>query len=482
MIPSWRNILQHKNSIWEMLKQSYQVIITIMAIPTVILLFTILVMTFQYNSSVGRIDSAAALQKIVKVQLTEEVWDIISGKLPFTQGKQYELISYTKESLETLTSRSQSAMQYIFAARRANETLENYLDQLGDQIEDDAAVTYNEAIYREIVSVAELMYDVLEKYVHEEITEVARQNRNIQIAVAGISMLVAVLLLLVLCFAVSSYRNVQGSIYTSIRNLEETTARIAGGHLEARAAAPQVDELKSLAKSLNDMVVKLQELIDERIVAQQDLQKAKMRALQAQITPHFVYNTFESIVWLAENQRNKEVVDITMAFTDFFRISLSRGLDYITVGQEEQHVRSYLSIQSVRYESILTYEITIEEELKGYYMLKLLLQPLVENAIYHGIKSKRGRGHIHVGGRKNSDNTMTFWVEDNGIGMTPDKIEALQERFSLNRILDDGGFGLFNVNQRIRLYYGCEGLQISSEYKKGARISFILPCKEDYHD
>jgi two-component system sensor histidine kinase YesM len=170
-------------------------------------------------------------------------------------------------------------------------------------------------------------------------------------------------------------------------------------------------------------------------------------------------------------------VDITMAFTDFLRISLSQGNDYITVASEQKHVQSYLSIQSVRYSGVMTYRIDIDPEMENAPILKLLLQPLVENAIYHGVKNKRGGGHVQVLGKKDADGTMTFAVSDNGIGMTEEKLEKVLVRLRGDALSETTGYGLYNVNRRIRLYYNRE-LQIESEYGKGTRISFTLPCGE----
>ena len=204
------------------------------------------------------------------------------------------------------------------------------------------------------------------------------------------------------------------------------------------------------------------------------------RALLAQITPHFMYNTLETIVWLAEEGRNSEVVEMTMAFTGFLRISLSRGADYITVEREEQHVANYLQIQSVRYGSIMRYTIDIDPALHERYMLKIVLQPLVENAIYHGIKRRRGRGQITVTGRRQAGG-MYFAVEDNGMGMTPERLAEVRTSLQNGAPLDPdgkGGYGLRNVEQRLRLYYGC-GLTIESEYRHGTRISFTVPDEQE---
>ena len=144
------------------------------------------------------------------------------------------------------------------------------------------------------------------------------------------------------------------------------------------------------------MAGKIDDLIKQNIEEQKNLQKAEMKTLQAQITPHFLYNTFDTIIWLAEEEQMDDVIKVTQAFSEFLRISLSRGHEWITVGQELEHVRNYLTIQKIRYSVILQYSIEVQDGLENLKMLKLSLQPLVENAIYHGIKNKRGRGHIKV--------------------------------------------------------------------------------------
>lgn len=140
------------------------------------------------------------------------------------------------------------------------------------------------------------------------------------------------------------------------------------------------------------MAEKIQELMIANIKEQENFQKEQMKSLQAQITPHFLYNTFDTIIWLAESSYTDEVIKITKAFSSFFRISLSKGHEWITVGQELEHVKSYLTIQKIRYRDILDYEIQVDKDVENLSVLKLVLQPLVENAIYHGIKNIRGRG------------------------------------------------------------------------------------------
>jgi two-component system sensor histidine kinase YesM len=146
------------------------------------------------------------------------------------------------------------------------------------------------------------------------------------------------------------------------------------------------------------MAVKIQELIDANIEEQQNLQKSEMKALQAQISPHFLYNTLDTIVWLAEGRQYEQVISVTRNFSNFFRTSLSRGKDWISVQEEFDHVLNYLTIQKIRYRDILDYSINWDRTMAEKPMLKLVLQPLVENALYHGIKGKRGRGNISVRG------------------------------------------------------------------------------------
>lgn len=477
----FHTILQHKKSISKMLLQSYQTIIAVMAVPTVIMIIVMLIMTARYDALIDNIDKAATMRDLVRNQFTEEIWNIVSGKKDFSDGQQYQMIDRLDEGLQALEENSENASRYVVASRRANDTLRTYADTLHTQIQNYDAVSLQEGTYRDITGVVALTHNVLEQYINEELIIISGINKRIQAVAIGVLVLIILILMIVILFAADFYSHMKDSINKPILQLEEMTREITEGNLDARVSDSGVEELIPLTSSLNYMAGRLQQLIDERLEVGQNLQKAEMRALQAQITPHFIYNTLGTIIWLAEQNRNQEVVDITMSFTDFLRISLSQGADYITVGSEQKHVQSYLSIQSERYRSIMTYDIDIDATLSDYHILKLLLQPLVENAIYHGIKNKRGGGHIHVSGHKNSDYTMTFKVEDNGIGMREERLEKVLHRLKESAISEKKGFGLYNVNRRIRLYYNRE-LNIESEYGKGTSISFTLPCGVGNHD
>jgi two-component system sensor histidine kinase YesM len=244
-----------------------------------------------------------------------------------------------------------------------------------------------------------------------------------------------------------------------------------------------VDEITELGMSFNIMIGKIKDLLDSKIKEQENLKKAELRALQAQINPHFLYNTLDTIIWMAESKKTDQVVDIVSALSNFFRISLSKGMDWITIGEEVERIRSYLTIQKMRYQDILDFKIEVDQDVAEHTILKLILQPLVENALYHGIKNKRRGGMISVRAKRKGRDEILLEVEDDGIGFTPEKLTQL--RADLNDDSGDikleSGFGIGNVNNRIRLYYGKSyGVSIRSEYNTGTCVTLVIPAKTEW--
>lgn len=185
---------------------------------------------------------------------------------------------------------------------------------------------------------------------------------------------------------------------------------------------------------------------------------------------------------MPKKKKTDEVVKITKAFSDFLRISLSRGHEWITISQELDHIKNYLTIQKIRYADILNYTIEADESLLGQKMIKLVLQPLVENAIYHGIKNKRGRGNLSVSVRYADDSRtrILFKVEDNGAGFTSERLSEVRNELATGSEDSEklsSVYGLYNVNKKLKLYYGeqTDGLVIESEQGKGSVISFMIP-------
>jgi two-component system sensor histidine kinase YesM len=241
-----------------------------------------------------------------------------------------------------------------------------------------------------------------------------------------------------------------------------------------------VDEITELGMSFNIMIGKIKELLDSKMKEQENLKKAELRALQAQINPHFLYNTLDTIIWMAESKKTDQVVQIVSALSNFFRISLSKGMDWITIGEELDRIKSYLTIQKMRYQDILDFRIEAQDDVMENTILKLILQPLVENALYHGIKNKRQGGTITVRARRQGEDEIRLEVEDDGIGFMPEKLAQLRRELEddAGDIKLESGFGIGNVNKRIRLYYGKPyGVSIESEYNTGTRVTLVIPAK-----
>jgi two-component system sensor histidine kinase YesM len=309
---------------------------------------------------------------------------------------------------------------------------------------------------------------------------IARVNESLQRSGTILTVMEITIFILVAIFAVYTVTSVAENISMPILKLKNLSVQIAEGDLEARVEPLDVDELKELAQSLNIMAGRIRGLIDENIRELKNLQKSEMKALQAQIAPHFLYNTFDTIIWLAEAGRNDDVINVAMAFSNFFRISLSKGKDWVTVRQEVEHVKSYLTIQRVRYESILDYSVEVDEEMMELKMLKLILQPLVENALYHGIKFRRNRGGLITIKGWLENNEICFSVEDNGVGIQPDRLQLIRSRLENGDIADEVGYGLFNVNKRIQLYYETtKDLVLESTPGQGTTVSFRLPLRSE---
>lgn len=240
---------------------------------------------------------------------------------------------------------------------------------------------------------------------------------------------------------------------------------------------PYYGEIRQLGGSFNSMMDKIRELLALVYKEQQDKREAEIRTLQAQIKPHFLYNTLDTIRWMAEEHQANEIVQLVSALTRLFRVSLSRGREVISLSDEMDHVRSYLYIQKVRYEDKLNYEIDVPEALLSLRVNKLILQPLVENAIYHGIKQKRGAGHIRLTGAREGD-LLVMYVEDDGAGMTMEKCAELNAALRAPAGQEhDHGYGVFNVNDRIRLSYGrAYGLFYSINARGGVSVRLTCPA------
>jgi two-component system sensor histidine kinase YesM len=281
-------------------------------------------------------------------------------------------------------------------------------------------------------------------------------------------------------FAVLAAWGLSRNIYTPIKKLHDVTTTITRQDLQALVTGDNVDEITELGISFNIMIGRIRELLDSKIREQENLKKAELRVLQAQINPHFLYNTLDTIVWMAESKNTDQVIEIVRALSSFFRISLSKGKDWNTIREEVEMIRSYLTIQKMRYRDILDFAIEADEGVLENTVLKLSLQPLVENALYHGIKNKRQGGKITVRAKRERPDEILLEVEDNGIGFTGEHLARVQTMLDdeSGEIRTESGFGIGNVNQRVKLYYGRSyGLSIRSERQTGTCATLVIPAR-----
>ncbi|MBD0378873.1 cache domain-containing sensor histidine kinase [Paenibacillus sedimenti] len=292
--------------------------------------------------------------------------------------------------------------------------------------------------------------------------------RNISFVLGGLTIILAVFTSLFFT----------RSIVRPIGRLRQLMKRAEAGDLSVRYEMTSRDEIGQLGHSFNNMIAEIHKLIELVYEEQKSKRDAELRVMQAQIKPHFLYNTLDTIQWMAQERKADDIVVMIVKLTNLFRIGLSRGKETILVSEEIEHIQSYLFIQKARYESKLNYEIYVDPDAERELIIKLTLQPLVENAIYHGIKARRGQGRIYIEVIK-AEGRLKMYVRDNGAGIPPDQLVKLRARLSGNSADEEiTGFGLFNVHERIRLVYGEPyGIKIYSTVGEGTTVEVWYPLK-----
>ncbi len=478
-------------SISRRIRQSVWSIAIPLLVPLVIAMVMMLIYTNRYQAMIRRMDAAAELKPIVETYLARDLFSVAAGRVSFENSGITEEIDGVNASLETLIAETDGTRQvHLTMARRTMDTLSGYAEQVRDGMAEHRPISEIEVIVDEVWQVGALVNDKIDAFIAEEIAAASVASERIRFGLLA-TMAVEGLLLLVFLLRTRRVTNqLSGSIRKALLNMEEIVRRIAEGRFQERVTGMEVSELKALAGQINLMAERLEGLLRQNRQKQEHLAKAELRTLQAQIAPHFLYNTLDTIVWQAGSGKAEDVITLTRSLSDFFRISLSSGADWIPAEQELRHVSAYLSIQKIRYRDILNYSVDVEGDISDVWIPKLLLQPLVENALYHGIKGRRGAGEIRIAVRREGD-ALSFSVRDTGKGMTEEKLArvraSMREEADLPAVPDSGhtGFGLRNVDLRIRLYYRlAEGLDIRSD-ETGTVVSFTIPVrrKEDLeHD
>ena len=281
---------------------------------------------------------------------------------------------------------------------------------------------------------------------------------------AGISILFA------MTFAVL----ISTTITNPIKMLENTMHQVEVGNFDVRSEIELNNEIGHLSKTFNVMISRIKDLMEKTVRDEEEKRRSEIRALQAQINPHFLYNTLDTIIWMSAGGKNDEVVEVTSALARLFRTSISKGENLVTLLNEVENIKSYLTIQKMRYEDKLSWRVDVPPGLLGLMTPKLILQPIVENAVYHGVKMSQAGGEIAISARAEGER-LTITIADSGVGMTAEQLEQL----FVPRPDTDRGIGVINVNNRIRLCFGEEyGLHYFSAPGEGTRVEIWLPVIE----
>lgn len=293
-------------------------------------------------------------------------------------------------------------------------------------------------------------------------------------AISGVMILAVAITLIVTLLLLN---RILTGVVKPLKKLEKYMVQVNPDNMDQRMEILTDDEIGHLSMKFNQMMDRIRNLKEHVIEEQEDKRKYELQALQAQINPHFLYNTLDSIIWMAETN-DSNIVAMTEALAKLFRISLNKGNEEISLERELEHVKNYLIIQSMRYADKFTYEISAEPGVERCRTIKLILQPIVENCIYHGIKKKRGTGKITIRAYRREQN-LIIEVSDDGCGM-PEEIcrKILSDEIESENI-SGSGIGVKNVNERIQLRFGKKyGLSYSSEEGIGTTVTYVLPYNE----
>lgn len=470
--------IYYRSSLATKIRYSYLFLLIPLLIFLVFTFYNLWDMNHNYEDMVNSTVVASEFSLDFKKDFDYETYLLIVGNKTVEESELDSMIEEAERivaGLEEITE-AEDNIARLDSVNKYLSNLRIYVDRIEENLQKESRYEDNMEIWENDVQiVTSLVGDTMSQYIYYEVRGIQQSRAAYQTFFTNLVRfsLLGMGLLLLLVSILSYY--IPRSITMPITRISRVTDQVAKGNLSVRAAAESGAEARMLSDSLNAMIDKINELLDQVTTEQIRLRKAEFELLQAQINPHFLYNTLDTIVWLAEAGDQKRVVSMVGNLSDFFRTSLNQGKDIISIREELAHVRSYLEIQQVRYQDILRYEITVPEDLYEYKIPKITIQPLVENALYHGIKNKRGQGTITITGER-SENGFVLYVRDNGIGMTQERLNEVRAGIQKLSYTGKEIYGLYNVNERIRLNFGeTYGISIESTYGEGTCVSISLP-------
>ena len=463
--------MSRRDSIQSRMRRLVVVSCGFMAAVLVVTLALVMAYSSQYKNLLYNVTTASEFNQDFKENIDLKMYYYViesrySEGLPIQEVQDAQALA--KDLLDSTSQKD--SLRAVTSVLDLCENLEEKIYQIEKtQSYDSRQMQLENNIYVLTALIQEYMYNYL--YCESVQLNLLQQqiSRQITVEILLVLLLSTVLILLLARYSVHLSRSVARPVVDLSRRAED----VIGGDLTAREPVrSETYEIRTLSEGMEQMIAQLNAQIQEITQKQASLRKAELALLQTQINPHFLYNTMDTIIWLIEADRHQAAVEMVSNLSSFFRHSLSRGEDVITLGEEEEHVRSYLQIQQARYQDILDYSIEIDPALRETRLPKLTLQPLVENALYHGIKLKRGKGCIHVSGQGQGPDVL-LQITDDGAGMTEVRLEELR------RAIQNGervGFGLVTVHERLRLLFGPPyGLTLASREGQGATVTVRVP-------
>lgn len=442
-----------------------------MACLMIILLFIFWQYTGQYNKLSENLAVSSEFNLRFKDDLDLEMYYIAIG-------------SKESSDLEDVLEQVEDAQEIMQKLRRNTynnngvkslNSLDSYLENLRQRMlqlveikEYDKRMEFMDSNIRIITG---LIMQEMQNYIYNESMYLVQVEKSLTHRVKLLISGMAVLLIATLGILMRRSFRLTDGIIQPVNIMLDKVKKVGRGKFDMIPIEAEIEEIEELDEGINKMARKISALL-ENVRQEKEMQHlTELQLIQAQVNPHFLYNTLDTIVWLIEGGMTDDAVEMISSLSIFFRTSLSKGNDIIPLSEEERHTLSYLEIQQYRYRDILEFEINIPKELSGIPVPKLSIQPLAENALYHGIKNRRGKGKILIEGRE-EENALVLTVSDNGQGMTPERLYEVQEAI---RIGERAGFGLAAVAERIALYYGPGyGMKIFSEEGKGTTVEIRL--------
>lgn len=442
-----------------------------MACLMIILLFIFWQYTGQYNKLSENLAVSSEFNLRFKDDLDLEMYYIAIG-------------SKESSDLEDVLEQVEDAQEIMQKLRRNTynnngvkslNSLDSYLENLRQRMlqlveikEYDKRMEFMDSNIRIITG---LIMQEMQNYIYNESMYLVQVEKSLTHRVKLLISGMAVLLIATLGILMRRSFRLTDGIIQPVNIMLDKVKKVGRGKFDMIPIEAEIEEIEELDEGINKMARKISALL-ENVRQEKKMQHlTELQLIQAQVNPHFLYNTLDTIVWLIEGGMTDDAVEMISSLSIFFRTSLSKGNDIIPLSEEERHTLSYLEIQQYRYRDILEFEINIPKELSGIPVPKLSIQPLAENALYHGIKNRRGKGKILIEGREEED-ALVLTVSDNGQGMTPERLHEVQEAI---RTGERAGFGLAAVAERIALYYGPGyGMKIFSEEGKGTTVEIRL--------